>query len=194
MSWVMTAARGSRTGCASTTPTGSGERRCSTSSRPGTSSSHADTDLALAYYHWFFLAQPHDLPERLIASDPEHWIRYHLKAWSRRDGFDADAVREYVRCFDAESIRASCDDYRAAPTFDLADDRADAGRRLTMPLLVLYGSRGFVGTKYDVDVVWRAYAQNVRTVGVDCGHFLPEEAPQPTLAALREFLGQRTSA
>ncbi len=29
-----------------------------------------DKAFATAYYHWFFLIQPFDLPERLIASDP----------------------------------------------------------------------------------------------------------------------------
>ena len=29
----------------------------------------------LATYHWFFLAQPPDLPERLIGADPDFFLR-----------------------------------------------------------------------------------------------------------------------
>ncbi len=43
---------------------------------------------------------------------------------------------------------------------------------------------------YDVVEVWRGYADQVRGHQVGGGHFLPEEAPRETLAALREFLGE----
>ncbi len=33
---------------------------------------------ALNAYHWFLLAQPYDLPERLIGADPEHFLDYTL--------------------------------------------------------------------------------------------------------------------
>jgi haloacetate dehalogenase len=100
-------------------------------------------------------------------------------------------MSEYVRCFsDPEAIRASCEDYRAAASIDLEDDEADAvaGRRVTCPLLVLWGARGFVGAHYDVLGIWRQYADNVRGQGLDCGHFVPEEAPEQTISALRDFL------
>ncbi|WP_128621768.1 alpha/beta fold hydrolase [Pseudomonas aeruginosa] len=35
---------------------------------------------ALNAYHWFLLAQPYDLPERLIGADPEHFLDYTLRA------------------------------------------------------------------------------------------------------------------
>lgn len=153
---------------------------------------HADRELGLAYYHWFFLTQPRGLPERLIGADPDYWIRYHLEAWSRRhDAFDAAAVEAYVAAFDAEGIRASCDDYRAGATVDLDHDEASFGTRITCPLLVMWGEGGFVGRHYDVPAVWAGYATDVRTAAVDCGHFLPEERPAETLAALRDFLAVR---
>lgn len=152
----------------------------------------ADRVLGQVYYHWFFLAQPHDLPERLIGSDPAYWIRYHLNAWSQLPGaFSDEAVAEYVRCFsDPDVIHASCEDYRAAATIDLAHDDADAaaGHRVRCPLLVLWGGRGFVGHAYDVPAVWRQYADDVHPQVIDAGHFLPEEAPQATAAALVDFL------
>ena len=46
------------------------------------------------------------------------------------------------------------------------------------------GSRGFVGTHYDVLPVWQQFATDVRGAALDCGHYLPEEQPQATAAAL----------
>jgi len=81
-----------------------------------------------------------------------------------------------------------CEDYRAAATIDLQHDAADAGKKLVMPVLALWGASGFVGSAYDVLAEWRAVAQDVRGHAVPGGHYLPEEAPQETLAALQGFI------
>ncbi len=152
----------------------------------------ADRAFGMAYFHWYFLAQPYDLPERMLGADPEGWVRHAVGAWSRvGDAFDEEAVTEYVRCFvDPEAIRASCDDYRAGAGTDLVDDDASfaAGARVTCPLLVLWGGRGFVGAQYDVPSVWRDYATDVTAMPLDCGHFLPEERAEETYQAVQEFL------
>ena len=150
-----------------------------------------DQALATAYFHWFFLIQAQPLPERMIGADPESWLRGCLTRWSmgNEQAFAAAAVAEYLRCFSAaDAIRASCDDYRAAAGIDLAHDRADAGRRVGMPLLVLWGARGFVGRNYDVLALWREKAVDVRGAAIDCGHFLPEEAPAEVANYLRVFI------
>lgn len=153
---------------------------------------HVDRALAQTYYHWFFLSQPPDLPERLIGSDPELFLRRAVRAWSGgEDAFDEAALAEYVRCFrEPAAIAASCEDYRAAASIDLEHDEHDAaaGHRVGCPLLVLWGAHGFVGRAYDVLEVWRDYADDVRGQALDCGHFLPEEAPEPTATALAAFL------
>lgn len=153
---------------------------------------HADRELGLAYYHWFFLAQPEGLPEKVISSDPDFWVRHHLGAWSRvPDAFAEDAVAEYVRAFrDPDVVRATCDDYRAGASVDLEHDDASyaAGERVRCPLLVLWGGQGFVAAKYDVPAVWRDYATDVTAAALDCGHFLPEERPTETATALLAFL------
>jgi haloacetate dehalogenase len=155
---------------------------------------HVDRALAQAYYHWFFLAQEPDLPERLIGGDPAWYVRRKLAQWSAGDGLEAfapDAVAEYVRCFsDPDVVRASCEDYRAAATIDLEHDEVDAGlgRRVECPALVLWGADGFVGTSYDVVEVWRRYAADVRGQAVSGGHFVAEEDPEATLAVLVDFL------
>jgi haloacetate dehalogenase len=148
--------------------------------------------LATTYDHWFFLAQKPDFPEVLIGGAPEYFLRRKIAQWSAPDAvFDEEAMLEYVRCFsDAEAIRASCEDYRAAASIDLDHDEVDAraGHRISCPLLVLWGDRGFVGSNYDVLEVWRQYADDVRGQGLDCGHFVPEEAPEQTVDELRSFL------
>lgn len=151
-----------------------------------------DRGLADAYYHWFFLSQTPELPERLIGGDPEYYLRRCLSSWSRRPGaFAEDAVAEYVRHFaDPATIAATCEDYRAGASIDLEHDRVDPAP-VRCPLLVLWGGEGFVGRHYDPLGVWREYVADpalVRGEALPCGHFLPEEAPEETYRALRAFL------
>jgi haloacetate dehalogenase len=151
-----------------------------------------DETVALTYDHWFFLAQENDLPETLIGSHAEHWLRTKLAQWSGPGAeFDERAVAEYVAGFDAESVHATTEDYRAGATIDLEHDDASyaAGERVTQPLLVLWGEQGLVGRRYDVLDVWRDYATGpVSGHAVSGAHFLPEEAPQETLVAVQEWL------
>ena len=153
----------------------------------------ADRAFGLAYWHWFFLAQPEPLPEAMIGADPVGWVRERL-ASLRRGGqpFDAKAVEEYVRCFNhPAAVHASCEDYRAAVGTDLDDDdiAAARGQRVTAPVLALWGEHGFVGKHYgDVTAVWREYADQVEGRSLPCGHYLAEEVPMQTAAALKAFL------
>lgn len=149
-----------------------------------------DQAFATGYYHWFFLIQPGGLPEKMIGDDPGWYLKEKLKCWGGRDAcFYQAAVEEYVRCFsDPAAIHASCEDYRAAATVDLEHDRADRDRKLECPLLVLWGSQGFVARSYPVLDVWRDYAEQVSGTALDCGHFLPEEQPGPVIDHLLTFL------
>jgi haloacetate dehalogenase len=155
---------------------------------------HADAAFGLGYWHWFFLAAGNGIPERLIGADPEFWITTRMTA--RHQGgttFDPAAIAEYVRCFgDPAAIHASCEDYRAAASVDLEHDEADAGqgRLVTAPVLALWGARSFVGRTYDVLRIWRDYAPEVTGKALPADHYLPEEAPQQTTAALLNFLGK----
>jgi len=146
-------------------------------------------DIAYGYYHWLFLSQPHDLPERLIGADPDYYLVRKLGHWSAAmDGFDDEALAEYRRCFrDPATIHASCEDYRAAATIDLEHDEADCDSRISCPLLILWGAKALMHRCYDVLDTWRAKAVDVRGWALDCGHFLPEEAPDETLAQMLEF-------
>jgi haloacetate dehalogenase len=152
---------------------------------------YRNTDMAFAsaYFHWFFLIQPYDLPERMIGADPAGWLRHCLGAWGKSgmQVFAPEALAEYERCFDPAGIRATCEDYRAAATIDLVHDEADAEARVECPLLVLWGELGVVHRSHDVLAVWREKAERVEGRALPCGHFLPEEAPEAVLAALQEF-------
>jgi haloacetate dehalogenase len=145
-----------------------------------------DMAFALGYWHWFFLAQPYPLPEKLIGADPEWFFRQRP---GRRSVFTPEAEEDYVRCFkNPETIHAACEDYRAAATYDFALDEADRGRRkIAAPVLVLWGARGSLPGWYDVLAVWRDWAADVRGGPVQGGHFFAEEAPDETYAALRAF-------
>jgi len=154
---------------------------------------YAKTDklFATAYYHWFFLIQPFDLPERLIGADPVYYLRRKLGAWSAASApFDPRALAEYERCFDnAATIHATCEDYRAAAGIDLEHDAIDAEKRVRCPLLVLWGEKGVVNRLFEPLRDWGSVATDVRGRTLPTGHFLAEEAPDETLAEFLAFFG-----
>jgi haloacetate dehalogenase len=146
-----------------------------------------DQEQATSVWRYFFLVQPPELPERLIAADPGFYLDWTLRKWCGTPGsLDETAVSEYRRCFDAATIHASCEDYRAGATIDLVHDRADKAR-IRCPALVLWSARG-IGSSYDVLSIWREQADDVRGRALDCGHFLAEERPEETTAELMGFL------
>lgn len=147
-----------------------------------------DKALATSTFHWFFLIQPDGLPETLIAANPDFYIDWILRKWSRDfAAFAPEALAEYRRCFrDPAVIHASCEDYRAGASIDLEHDEADIGRKLSCPLLALWGGGPMTKTAGVIEA-WRERATNVAGFAIDCGHFLVEERPAETAAALRDF-------
>lgn len=146
-------------------------------------------EFGMGYYHWFFLAQPAPLPERLIGADPEWFWRLHT-ARGQGEIFAPEAIADYLSCFrNPETIRAICEDYRAGAGIDCDHDETDqeSGRRITCPMLVLWGARARLQQWYDTLAVWRDWAADVHGCALDCGHYLAEEAPQETTAALQSF-------
>lgn len=147
--------------------------------------------LATADYHWFFLIQPDELPERLIEADPDFYLQWTLDHWSATPGaLTREAIAEYRRCFDAAMIHATCEDYRAAATIDLEHDEADLERRIACPLLLLWSASG-TGALFDVRAIWQERASmKVRGRALDCGHFLAEEKPEEVATELISFLSE----
>ena len=148
-----------------------------------------DMKFTTSYYHWFFLIQPAPFPETLIGHDPKFFLESKMRHWgNNRSAITDDAFDEYLRCFsNPDTIHASCEDYRASASIDLEHDAADAGQKLDIPLLVLWGATAMVGNKYDMLAAWREVAVDVSGFSVPGGHYLPEESPDETYQALLNF-------
>jgi len=144
---------------------------------------------AVDSYHWFFMAQPYDYPEKMIeAYGFERYIRGKLdKKGVGLSGFTPEAMAEYVRCCNAENIHAVCEDYRAAVSIDLEHDRADLPRKIEMPMLVLWGEKSHVNRSYQPMEAWRERAADVRGKMLPCGHYPAEQVPEETFAELHAF-------
>ncbi len=147
-----------------------------------------DKEMATAAFNWFFSIQPDNLPERLIGAEPVFYLRWLLDHWAGTKGALAEeAVAEYERCFDADTIRATCEEFRAAASIDLVHDESDKSSRLACPTLVLWSATS-MWAKHDILKVWRARVRDVQGFALDCGHFLPEEDPERTISELIRFL------
>jgi haloacetate dehalogenase len=152
--------------------------------------SRVTKEFATQYYHWFFLIQPAPLPETLIGNSVELYLRSRFqRPKGGTDAITPEAFAEYLRCFrDPATIHASCEDYRAGATIDLEHATEDGARKVTCPLLVLWGERGTVGRLEPVMDIWREKASDVRGRALPAGHFLAEEAPDEVPAELLAFL------
>ncbi len=147
-------------------------------------------EMATNTYHWFFLIQPYDFPERVIGADPDYFIRSRFERVKNSSTvFPAEAIEEYVRCFSIPgTIHGACEDYRAGASIDLVHDEEDFHNKVTCPMLALWSSTGYVGQTQDVLEIWRNYATNVSGHSLNCGHYLAEELPEETYSALNTFL------
>ena len=154
-----------------------------------------DRDLAYSWFHWHLMRQPAPLPETLIGNSAKVYLDFLLDQWTAVEGaISEEAYREYLRCFsDPETIRATCMDYRSIK-LDLEHDEADRGRKLRCPMLALWAGNmpkrpGWqTGGRLEMLASWRDRAEDVRGQAIDCGHFLPEEAPEETTDLLLDFL------
>ena len=152
-----------------------------------------DRAYGMTIYHWAFLAQPWPMPERLIGAQPDFWIDWTLQSWcARKDlsAFDAGALEDYrANARDPAVLRAMCDDYRAGAGVDVDHDSADraAGRKIAAPLLALWGGTGIATAAATPLETWRKWAHHAEGRAIKGGHFLPEENPDDSLAALLEF-------
>jgi haloacetate dehalogenase len=135
------------------------------------------------------------LPEMLIAKAPVEYLEWKTASWTKaRDlsAFDPRALAHYRAGFsDPSRIHAHCEDYRAGQTSDLAADERDhsAGKKIACPMLALWGSAGIPSETAGPLKIWREWADQVEGKPIDSGHFLAEENPQATAAALLAFFG-----
>ena len=147
--------------------------------------------VAQAYYHWFFLAQPAPFPETMIGHDPDAYFESCLLGWgaAQLSDFAPEALTAYRAAWrDPDTIRGMCADYRAALAFDFDHDAADLDRRVTCPALVMWGADGAMGRAYDVPGTWADRLTDITAVPVPGGHFFVDQHPKETAAALLAFL------
>ena len=151
-----------------------------------------DLGFALKNYHWFFLAQEADLPERLLAADPDAFLARTLEGMTGgRDVIDKAAREAYLAAFRNPTVRhAMCEDYRAAVNEDLAFDRADreAGRKLPCPVMVLWPDADWVKGGPTPVEIWRRWAEDVEGWATSGGHLQAEDAPDEVISKLSSFL------
>ena len=147
---------------------------------------------ARAYWHWFFLIQPQPLPERLIQADPAGYVTEVMgKRSAGLAPFDPRALAEYQRCLALPgAAHGLCEDYRASAGIDLLHDQEDIaqGRRLQMPVQVLWGAQGVVQRCFEPLKEWHKVAEQVSGEALPCGHYIAEEAPETLLAKALPFL------
>jgi haloacetate dehalogenase len=144
-------------------------------------------EFATAYFWWFFLIQPAPLPETLIGNSVEFWLSEKLGK-AAPGAITSAAFAEYLRCFrNIETIHASCEDYRAAASIDLAHDEADINRKIECPLLALWGEHAPMHRLYDVAATWRECATNVTGKSLPGTHYFVEEIPERVVEELKRF-------
>lgn len=154
-----------------------------------------DMRFATLYYHWFHLIQPSPLPETMIGGDPMFYLHWALGGRDARglDYIEPPALASYERSFgEPGAIHAMCEDYRAAASIDLEHDRASraVGDKIGCDTLVLWGARGVVEALFDPLALWQAQCSaTVSGRALDGGHYLAEELPAETAAALLDFFG-----
>jgi len=146
---------------------------------------------AKGYYHWFFLIQPHPIPEKMIGADVRFFMNQYMgNRYAGQDVFLDACWDEYIHAMENPAcLHAMCEDYRAAAGIDLIRDQADreSGKKLTMPLRVLWGAKGLVNACFDPLFDWGKVALDVSGKALDCGHYIPEESPAELLHEIRTF-------
>lgn len=152
-----------------------------------------NAEMAMAAYHWTFLAQPPPLPERMIGADPVAYLDWTLQSWTLGKSlavFPPEALAAYrAQVQEPARIAAMCADYRAGAGIDRVQDEADraAGRRIGVPLGFLWGRSGFPARTGDAAAIWRRWADTVTDASCDSGHFVMEENPEAVLATFLPF-------
>ena len=150
-------------------------------------------DLAIAAYHWTFLAQPAPLPEQMIGAESDLATRLDIGAMDseqKLERLSPAALASYRKQIQNPArVHAMCADYRAGASFDRELDEKDkiAGKQIVAPLRLLCGAHGFPAKSGNAVEVWRGWAQRVEASICDAGHFVMEENPEAVLAAFEPF-------
>jgi haloacetate dehalogenase len=153
-----------------------------------------DMVFAKAYWHWFFLIQNAPLPETMIGNHPRKFAELFMGGrYAPLSMWEKSVWEEYVKVLERpEAVHAMCEDYRASATVDLEESRRDIeeGRLIRTPLRILWGKHGVIEKCFDAVGEWKGVAEEAVEVtggNVDCGHYVPEEAPDVVIKNIKEF-------
>jgi pimeloyl-ACP methyl ester carboxylesterase len=141
---------------------------------------------------WHFRFGGPDM-ERLVAGRERIYLDRFWNEFSADPRSFGDAAREhYARLYAQPGAMQAGFSQFAAFDQDGIDNKAFVARgKLTMPVLAVGGEKSFGST---MAVVMRAAATNVQELVIPAsGHWLMEEQPAATVAALRAFLGGQRS-
>jgi haloacetate dehalogenase len=129
----------------------------------------------------------------LIGGHPDFYLRYKMASQTKSknlDAIDKRALEHYLAAFrDPSRVHAMCEDYRAGAYADFEIDKTDreAGNKIRIPLLALWGDAGIATAAATPLDTWKSWASDVSGMPVDSGHFLTEENPDTTAKALKDF-------
>jgi pimeloyl-ACP methyl ester carboxylesterase len=143
------------------------------------------TDITARFFHLMFnqLAQ---LNEQLVRGREDLFFRYEYDIFAAKK-LPADVIKYYVDGFASsrKALSGSFGFYRALPT-TIAQNEQRKAHRLTLPVLAIGGGASL--GEGPAEAI-RLAADNVQSVVIPgAGHWLAEEAPDQTLAALTAFL------
>lgn len=147
------------------------------------------SDAALNRRLWHFaFNRLDDLNERLVEGREDIYFGDQIASkGATRDAVPAEAVAVYLAPIKASraALHAAFELYRCIET-NIALNGARKKTRLDMPVLAIGGALG-LGDR--VGDQMKLVARDVTAVTIpDCGHYVPEEAPEATLEALLPFL------
>ena len=155
---------------------------------------NTNMDFARSYWWWFWLIQPAPFPESMVAAAPETFLQKKIGwGYGGLKPFSEETYAAYLSYVsDPATMHAMCEDYRAAASIDLEQDRTDrdTGRKIACDVQVLWGEHGVVNRCFKPIEDWRCVvADGCRVDGhtLPCGHYLPEEEPARLLADMKQF-------
>jgi hypothetical protein len=161
----------------------------------------ASAKIVSGYFHWPLLANVELATDMIKSYGGGKWARSANeriagpseigKARVAADG----AIDVYGELFDnEETIRYTCEDYRAGAQEDIKEQDKDQkeGRKINIPTLVMF-SKSRLGSTMDCESVWRNWIMEGVdyegiAVGEERGHYLPEEAFETVNEAVTRFI------
>lgn len=152
-------------------------------------------EFASAYFHWFLLIQKSPMPESMILGNSRGLAEMFMggRQGNGLEIFENECFEEYVKAMsDPDTVHSMCQDYRAAATLDMEEQRKDIaeGRKIKCPLKVLWGKEGVVEKSFDALSEWRKVTDKDFSVdgkAVESGHYIPEQVPEEVIASIRGF-------